>query len=128
MDGITEDEELPRYEKEFSRHQVQLVQRLRRQGCSNAEIARKLGLTTAGLLWQLKKGKFGKVEPRQGLRPNSAGKPLADCERSGRCFGTTTWKARQEQIRDSWDESEAKKRQAGDLPNSADNYHRFRRK
>ena len=128
MDGKFTEGELPRYEKSFSRHQIQTVQRMRRQGHSNAEIAKSIGLTTAGFLWQMKHNKFGKVEPRQGLRPNSAGKPLADCERSGRCFGTTTWKARQEQIRDSWDESEAKKRQAGDLPNSADNYHRFRRK
>ena len=127
MDGIAKDEALPRYEKEFSRHQVQLVQRLRIQGCGNAEIARRIGLTTSGLLWQMRKGKFGKVEPRQGQRPNAVGKPLDDCEKSGRCFGTTTWKDRQAQIRDGWDEAEARKRQAGDLPNSADNYHRFRK-
>ena len=113
--------------KSFTRHQIQLVQRLRRQGCSNAEIAKKIGLTTSGLLWQMKQGKFGKVEPRQGQRPNAVGKPLPDCERSGRIFNTTTWKRRQEQIRDGWDEAEAKKRQAGDLPNSADNYHRFKK-
>ena len=127
MDGNLQEMELPPQPKEFTPAQRSLVQKMRRQGCSNSEIAREVGLTTAGLLYQISQGKFGRVEPRKGQH-RGRNKQEPDCEKAQRLFGRTDWKNRQKQVRDSWDESEARRRQDGKMPNSSDNYHRFKRK
>ncbi len=128
MDGIAEEvEELPPQPKSFTPAQRSLVQKMRRQGCSNLEIAREVGLTTSGLLYQIRQGKFGRVESRQGQH-RGGDRRNSDCEKSGRLFGKTCWRKRQIEVRNSWSEEEAKRRANGDMPNSSDNYHRFKRK
>ena len=127
MDGNTGIAELPPHHKEFTPTQRALVQRMRREGFSNAEIAKKVGLTTSGLLYQIRLGKFGSVQKRQGQHRGRKNTP-PDCEQSRRLFGRTDWQQRQIEVRDSWSEEEAKRRASGNMPNSSDNYHRFKRK
>ncbi len=128
MDGIAEEvEELPPQPKRFTPAQRSLVQKMRRQGCSNLEIAREVGLTTSGLLYQISQGKFGRVEPRKGQH-RGRNRQEPDCEKAQRLFGNTCWRKRMVEVRDSWSEEEAKRRASGDMPNSSDNYHRFKKR
>ncbi len=127
MDGNLGLEELPPHHKEFTPAQRALVQRMRREGYSNAEIAQQVGLTTSGLLHQISQGKFGHVQKRQGQhRGRKNLQP--DCEISKRLFGRTDWLQRQREVRDGWSDEEAVRRQHGRLPLCPDNYHRFKRK
>ena len=127
MDGMSKDSELG-YEKSFSRHQIQTVQRMRRAGHDNATIARAVGLTTSGFLWQMRHKKFGELPSRQGKSPTTRKRFRHDSEKDGVCFGTGSWKQRQIEIRNGWSEEEARRRQDGDLPNQKDNYGIFFRK
>ena len=107
--------------------QKAMVKQLRRQGASNAEIAKKLGCPQSTLLWFIREGRLGHIPKRQGQhrgRKNTA----PDSEKSGCLFGTTSWKKRQIEIRDGWSEEEARRRQDGDLPCVSDNYHRFKKR
>lgn len=128
MDGIAEEtEELAREPRVFTSSEKSLLIKLRREGRSNAEIAQKLGCTTATLLWFIRQGRFGNVPKRQGQHRGRKHTP-PDCEKSQRLFGTTSWQDRQKQIRDGWDEAEARRRANGELPNVGDPYARFKRK
>lgn len=129
MDGITQDEDLPRTPRLFTEAEKRLVKTLRKQGVGNPEIARRIGCSTSALMWFIREGRFGHIESRQGNHSSDRKHHnLVDDPRTGVLFGTNDWRKRQKEIRDSWSVAEARRRQDGDLPNVRDNYHRFRKK
>lgn len=112
--------------RKFSAKEKKIVKDMRKKGCGNPEIARTLGVTQCTLLWFIREGRFGHVPSRQGQhRGRRTNRP--DCEKAGRIFGCTDWKKRQAEIRDSWSVEEERRRRAGELPNVADNYVRFKK-